>query len=211
MATGPRRRGIAPGARSEAADDAADDTEYLAGLLVRAQGGDREALSRIVEQCTPMVVGVAARCLPRPADAEDVAQDVWLTLTRNLRRITNPMALRGWLVTVATHAAWRAARRGRHLVPVLDAHEPVADDDTESEATGPVHAGEVGRRVRTALGRLRPCDQSLLELLAASPQPDYRAVSRATGRPIGSIGPTRQRAIARLRRDPDLQALAPAI
>jgi RNA polymerase sigma factor (sigma-70 family) len=211
MATGHRRRGTPPGAPSKAADDAADDTEYLAGLLVRAKGGDGEALSRIVEACTPMVVGVAARCLPRRADAEDVAQDVWLTLTRTLGRITNPMALRGWLVTVTTHAAWRAARRERHLVPIPEAHEPVAGDDTESEATGSVYATDVGRGVRMALGRLRPCDRSLLELLAASPQPDYQAVSRATGRPVGSIGPTRQRAIARLRRDPELQVLAPAL
>ena len=74
-------------------------------------------------------------------------------------------------------------------MPILEAHEPVADDDTESEATGSVHTSEVGRGVRTALGRLRPCDRSLLELLAASAQPDYRAVSRVTGRPVGSIGP----------------------
>ena len=41
-------------------------------------------------------------------------------------------------------------------------------------------------------------------LLSADDRPDYRTVSRMVDRPVGSIGPTRQRALERLRRQPAL-------
>jgi len=47
--------------------------------------------------------------------------------------------------------------------------------------------------------RLRPSDQALLRLLTADPRPSYDEISAALDMPIGSIGPTRQRALARLR------------
>jgi hypothetical protein len=47
----------------------------------------------------------------------------------------------------------------------------------------------------------------LFALLMASDSPDYARISQTTGRPMGSIGPTRQRLLERLRRDPDIRHL----
>ena len=49
--------------------------------------------------------------------------------------------------------------------------------------------------------RLRPSDQSLLGLLMADPRPAYEEISAALDMPIGSIGPTRARALERLREE----------
>jgi hypothetical protein len=51
-----------------------------------------------------------------------------------------------------------------------------------------------------ALGRLGDACQRLLRVLMASPPPSYDLVSEALGMPIGSIGPTRARCLAQLRR-----------
>jgi DNA-directed RNA polymerase specialized sigma24 family protein len=61
-----------------------------------------------------------------------------------------------------------------------------------------------------ALRTLRPDDRRVVVLLAGERQPDYRSVSRLVNRPIGSIGPTRQRALDRLRRQPSLAGIDPA-
>ena len=45
----------------------------------------------------------------------------------------------------------------------------------------------------------RSADQALLRLLTADPRPPYEEIAAALDMPIGSIGPTRQRALARLR------------
>ena len=50
-----------------------------------------------------------------------------------------------------------------------------------------------------AFGRLRAGDQALLRLLVADPAPGYDEVAAALGMPRGSIGPTRARALERLR------------
>jgi DNA-directed RNA polymerase specialized sigma24 family protein len=59
---------------------------------------------------------------------------------------------------------------------------------------------ERDRGLWQAFKRLRPSDQALLDmLLVADPRPSYEEVSAALDLPIGSIGPTRARALERLR------------
>jgi len=50
-----------------------------------------------------------------------------------------------------------------------------------------------------AIGRLSARCQELLRIIAFSPRPDYTAVAAALGMPVGSIGPTRGRCLAKLR------------
>jgi len=50
-----------------------------------------------------------------------------------------------------------------------------------------------------AIGRLSKRCQDLLRIIAFAPRPDYAAVAAALGMPVGSIGPTRGRCLAKLR------------
>jgi DNA-directed RNA polymerase specialized sigma24 family protein len=58
--------------------------------------------------------------------------------------------------------------------------------------------------LKAALMDLRPADRRLVLLLSKDDRPDYRTISALVDRPVGSIGPTRQRALERLRRRPEL-------
>jgi DNA-directed RNA polymerase specialized sigma24 family protein len=55
--------------------------------------------------------------------------------------------------------------------------------------------------VMRAFRRLPTRDQDLLRLMAVCPSASYRDISRRVGIPIGSIGPTRQQALGRLRHE----------
>jgi DNA-directed RNA polymerase specialized sigma24 family protein len=55
--------------------------------------------------------------------------------------------------------------------------------------------------VRSALGTLPPHQRTLLLVLHSGPARSYEAVGAALGMPVGSIGPTRGRALERLRRE----------
>ena len=57
-----------------------------------------------------------------------------------------------------------------------------------------------------ALDHVTERERALLNVLLSEPEPSYAEISAALGMPIGSIGPTRGRAIARLRSDHDLAA-----
>jgi RNA polymerase sigma factor (sigma-70 family) len=186
------------------------DGGQIADLLLRARADDKQALGEIVQRCTPMLRARARRYVADPSDVDDVVQDVWITFVQHLDRIHQPEATRGWLVQVLTHTAWRAQSRARRSVPTADVGEEAAHDDTEAAALRRVWCDDLRRRLMPALHILRPDDRRLVVLLAGERQPDYRSVSRLVNRPIGSIGPTRQRALHRLRRQPSLAGIDPA-
>jgi hypothetical protein len=54
-----------------------------------------------------------------------------------------------------------------------------------------------------SFGELPPRCQALLRLLMADPPPSYLEVASPLETPVGSIGPTRMRCVARLRRITD--------
>ena len=154
-----------------------------------------------------MLRALARRIVYDDAEVEDVIQEVWVTFVENLDRIREPAATRGWLARVLTHTAIRAAQRARRTEPSFVVGMADPDVDTADVAIRKVWLEEVRERLDHALHALRPEDRRLVVLLASERRPDYRAVSRVTGRPIGSIGPTRMRAMNRLRSQPSLSAL----
>jgi DNA-directed RNA polymerase specialized sigma24 family protein len=74
---------------------------------------------------------------------------------------------------------------------VAAVHEPPVDER--------LLAAESAQVVRDALSRLPSRWQLLLEMLMADPPMPYADISDELGLPVGSIGPTRGRCLARLR------------
>lgn len=175
------------------------DHARTGALLVAAQQGNRAALDVLVRELTPMLWQVArAQGLDRDASA-DVAQTVWLELLGSLQKIRSPNALVAWLITVAKREAWRVRRVERDrradddgaLGQLADAR-PVPEEqllDTDRR-----------RRLWTAVDQLPARCRTLLRIVAFTPRPDYAAVGRALRMPEGSIGPTRGRCLAKLRK-----------
>jgi RNA polymerase sigma factor (sigma-70 family) len=179
------------------------DAAEMAALVCRARTGDRSAMNQIVDRCAPMVRAVAHRYVSNPADVDDVVQDAWLSLVEHLDSIRSPAATRAWLVQVTTHAAWRNRRKALREQPDAEVDER-ADDDAAELGLSHVWCEQLRQPLAEAVRALRPEHRRLVELLAADEPPDYRTASKLLDRPIGSIGPTRQRVLERLRRHPAL-------
>lgn len=186
--------------------------QRLGALLVRAQFGDRESLRDIVTEATPLLWNVArAQGLAR-ADAEDVVQAVWLSLIACLTTIQTPDALVGWLITAAKREAWRV-RRARERTPTVDTEEMPETVDAGEPVEERVLAEERRQMVRDALKRLDSRCAELLRVLSFSDKPNYATVAERLNMPPGSIGPSRGRCLAKLRKalakDPRWSALCP--
>jgi RNA polymerase sigma factor (sigma-70 family) len=157
------------------------------------------------------VTAIVRRFRLSPADADDVNQTVWLRLVEHLDEIREPRAVPGWLVTTTRNEALRVIRRrGREVS--LDPH---------GHAMGLLHEvndmdegmmrDERSQALRDALLELSPGRRELLTLLLADPPLSYDEISNRLGIPIGSIGPTRARALEQLRNTDAMRALmAPA-
>jgi RNA polymerase sigma factor (sigma-70 family) len=193
--------------RSQESGTGCGDGAFIAEVLCRARAGDQAAIGEIVQRCSPMLRALARRTVHDDAEVEDVLQEVWITFVENLERIREPAATRAWLVRVLTHAAIHAAQRARRTELSATSGMVELDVDTADVAVRNVWLDELRERLDDALKALRPEDRRLVVLLANERRPDYRSISQATGRPIGSIGPTRMRAMDRLRRQPSLAGL----
>ncbi|WP_410609711.1 RNA polymerase sigma factor [Amycolatopsis sp. lyj-109] len=172
---------------------------HIGELLEAARTGDRQCLAEIVRELTPMLWHIARAQGLDPDSSSDVVQHTWLTLVRSLADIRTPDALTGWLVVVTKREAWRVARalRAERLVDPADLRDsPDQDLGPEQLAV----AAETNHRLWTLLRRLPDRCQRLLRIVAFVPRPDYRAVGASLGLPHGSIGPTRGRCLAQLRR-----------
>jgi RNA polymerase sigma factor (sigma-70 family) len=175
-----------------------DRGERIAELLDAARGGSDDALSRIVTEHSPLLWHIARAAGLSAGDAEDVLQTVWLRLLAHLDDIRTSAALTGWLVVTARREAWRVRAAGRKQIPA----EGEALDALPDRGVGPQEQVLIDDQRRTmwvAIGQLSARCQELLRVVAFVPRPDYSAVAAELGMPIGSVGPTRGRCLAKLR------------
>ncbi len=175
----------------------------------RHLAGDRSGFDDLVAEVTPLLWHVVRSQGCNRTTAEDVVQRAWLALVRRADAIEEPRAVVSWLVTTAKRDAWRAARRDRpvrgddlgetiaHQHP--DAVDWVATSTPAREPDEAVELDDEAARLWAHVQALPERCQALLRVIAFADRPDYAAISEALGMPIGSIGPTRGRCLAKLR------------
>jgi RNA polymerase sigma factor (sigma-70 family) len=170
----------------------------IASLVKAAREGSEDALGQIVTELSPLLWQVARSAGLSSGDAEDVLQTVWMRLVARLDDIHTSTALTAWLVTTAKREAWRVRAAGRRQPPAdqeLLAEVPDQGPGSDEQA---IMDGQ-RRALWSAIGQLSIRCQALLRVIAFASRPDYEAVAAALGMPIGSIGPTRGRCLAKLR------------
>jgi RNA polymerase sigma factor (sigma-70 family) len=167
-------------------------------LLEAAAHSDRDAWNELVDRYGRLVWTVIRSLGLDHATAADVSQTVWLRLIEHLGDIRDPQRLPGWLATTARREGLRVLRGLRRQQP----SEVVLDiPDRSSPPTEEMLLDdETSREVYSAFRHLSEACQELLRLLTAEPRLDYVTIGQVIGRPVGSIGPTRARCIAHLRR-----------
>lgn len=178
-------------------------THHLARLVHAAAGGDQRAWDALVREFSAMIWAVARAHRLHEANAADVAQATWLRLLEHLTSLHDPARIGAWLATTARRECLRVIREGdRSVLYGDDAPELPSADMPPGEA---LLISERDAALWESFARLRSSDQALLRLLMADPRPPYEEIAAALDIPIGSIGPTRQRALARLQRELDDQ------
>lgn len=174
------------------------DEQTTSQLVAGALAGDEASWSQIVRRHTNLVLARVRQFRLTPQQAEDVAQTVWLNLLEHLADLREPEALPGWISTATRHECIRTTNLSRRSIPVDPATGRLdAQDDTDLD--GELLRSERHAALRAALAEIPAHQRELLLLLSSDPPPSYQEVSTRLGIPIGSIGPTRQRGLARLR------------
>ncbi|MFT4220460.1 MAG: sigma-70 family RNA polymerase sigma factor [Microbacterium sp.] len=191
-------------ATGDPADDASAEEaepsrwEHAADLFGRWRGGEARAMDELVRLMSPVLWHVVRAYGLDHALAQDVVQTTWLTLVRRHESINEPLAVSGWLTTCARREAWRVGKLQRRADPTeteyLEPHLPT-HDSAEDVAV----LDDESSQLWDAVGSLDERCQRLLRVVAFEERPDYARLAQDLSMPIGSIGPTRQRCLAKLR------------
>ncbi|HEX3792617.1 MAG TPA: sigma-70 family RNA polymerase sigma factor [Pseudonocardiaceae bacterium] len=169
-----------------------------AELVRRARADDQAAWAELVHRYGRVVWSVARAYGLSSTDAADVSQTSWLNLAQRLDTLRAPERLAGWLATTARHESLRvlAARRRETPLAWLDFY-PVEDEHLPEHA---VLAADTDGALWRTLAELPERCRTLLRLIAYAPELTYAQAASALGIQLGSVGNTRGRCLAELRR-----------
>lgn len=170
-----------------------------AAVAFRAyRAGDPAGMSTLVDEVTPLLWHTARAQGLDTIAAEDAVQVTWLRLVEHAERISDPQAVLKWLLTTTRREAWGSRRRAGR-VETLPTQESRDRADPRPGPEDSAVTGDVGARLWAHLERLPERCRQLLRVIAFADRPDYAAIAESLGMPMGSIGPTRGRCLAKLR------------
>jgi RNA polymerase sigma-70 factor, ECF subfamily len=165
-------------------------------LVHRAQAGDMDAFGALVDRNRRAVFRAALAAVRSPDEADEVAQDTFVTAFQKLGHFRGESAFRTWLLAIA----WRKAidrRKGiaRWLQRVASA--PRLDEGQECDVTERLPASDrsqedaliatdLHRRVRALIATLPPKLRDAL-LLAGSGEYSYEQIAAMLKIPVGTL------------------------
>jgi RNA polymerase sigma factor (sigma-70 family) len=178
-----------------------------AALVHSARNNDARAWEEIVARFRGLVASIARSHGLRADDIADVMQTTWLRLYESIDRLRDPERLAGWISTTARRECLRLLRTRARELPADDA---MVDQESHAFPAPDLQlvTAEEHAVLWSAVHDLPDKHHDLMTLLLASPRPSYADISRSLDMAIGSIGPTRMRAIEHLRKRPEVAALA---
>lgn len=157
-------------------------------LLERARAGDADAFGGLVDLHRAAVFRAALAALGSAADAEDVAQEAFVSAYRALPGFRGEASFRTWVVAIAWRLAVRQRRSLRFRVRRWQAGEetlavlPAPAADPEQQAGHAEQVAHVTRLIRALPAELRdPL------LLVASGEHAYDEVAVMLGTPVGTV------------------------
>ena len=177
--------------------------------LVRAiEAGDEAAWHQLISRLRPTVDRVLGCYRVDPQLRFDAAADTWEILLTNLGDVRHPERLEGWIATVARNRMNLHLRRRRRDCPTDDVDRLRVAQGPGAATPDPVVQEETREVLRRAVARLSPREQQVIRCRAYTDRPEpLQSMQDRLGIPVGSIGPTLGRGVAKLRRDRDVRRL----
>jgi RNA polymerase sigma-70 factor (ECF subfamily) len=168
-------------------------------LVARAQTGDTRAFEELVRRHQRWVFTLAFRMIGDSAEAEDLAQEIFLKAYRGLGGFRGAARFSTWLHSIASHHCLNALEtRSRQPLSQRERDRPgdLGDDDPpprlERVPNGGARADALleqrdrARLVQAALARLRP-DHRLIVVLRDIQEMSYEAIAESLGIELGTV------------------------
>lgn len=158
-------------------------SEYF--VVMRAQLGDRKAYATLFDRYNRRLIYYVRRLVGVPAEAEDVVQEVWLTVVRKLGKLERPAAFRTWLYRIAHSQAVSRFRAVKREVPIEDTPEAL-DIPDQTEADDLEFARTAAAVLNAALSRIPVVQREVLTLRFLEDL-SYEEIAEVVGCTLGTV------------------------
>ncbi len=179
--------------------EAAAEAGLEADIQAVAERRDKAAFARIFTFYGPRVNAYLRRLGAEAATAEDLTQDVMLTVWRRAGQFDHGRAaLSTWIYTIARNRRIDVLRRERR--PDFDQHDPtLVGDDSAPRGDQLAEAAEARRLVMEAVAQLPSEQARLVEIFYFAEKP-HSTIADELGLPLGTVKSRLRLALGKLRR-----------
>ncbi len=163
-----------------------DNRDPDAALMLRVKQGDRAAFEELVEKHQQPVMNLIYRTLPDAAEAEDLAQNVFVQVFKSAHRYRASAKFSTWLYTIARNLCLNEIRRrSRHPAQSLESapweneDQPARQFEDVKNVSPPdrLLQGELAQKIGQALAEL-PENQRTAILLFREEEMSYEEIAR---------------------------------
>ena len=181
-------------------DRPADSDAAWAALMVRAQGGDRQAYHALLAGIVPYVRAIAIRHLGRGEDAEDAVQEILIVIHDIRHTYEAGRPFKPWLGTIASRRCIdlrrRRSRRASHEVAGEDGFDLHAEPGAGPDESAALR--DASRQVHEAIERLSPKQREAVRMVHLAELSLGEAASRSR-QSVGSLKVACHRALKSLK------------
>ncbi|HVT27562.1 MAG TPA: sigma-70 family RNA polymerase sigma factor [Lacipirellulaceae bacterium] len=149
-------------------------------LVLRCQTGDEDAYRELVGRFGPRLRYYLRKLVGRVDRADDLAQEVWLDVLRQLPRLRDAGAFTTWLYRIAHGEAMLDGRRNGR------APSTIADVDCIVDEKEYTFLAEDAARIHAALDRLEPVHREVL-VLRFLEELSYNEIGKIVDCPVGTV------------------------
>jgi RNA polymerase sigma-70 factor (ECF subfamily) len=157
-------------------------------LVAAAIAGERWAPEAIFRRYSRLVNGLSFRLMGSRADADDLAQDVFVQAFQSLHRLENRQSLSSWLCSITVRTAHKRIRRLRLMTRLGLRRSEAVNFDAVVSSTAPPEVQVEVRGIYAILHELPAEDRMALVL------------RRVEGMAIGEIAAHLERSVATVKR-----------
>jgi len=149
-------------------------------LVLRCQTGDDDAYRELVTRFNPRLCYFLRKLSPRPDRADDLAQEVWIDVLRQLPRLKDAGAFTTWLYRIAHGKAMLEGRRNGRAPATTHEVEHLTQDE---EAT---FSPEDAALIHAAMDQLEPVHREVI-VLRFLEELGYEEISQIIDCPLGTV------------------------
>jgi RNA polymerase sigma-70 factor (ECF subfamily) len=149
-------------------------------LVLRCQTGDEDAYRELVTRFGPRLRYFLRKLVGRTDRADDLAQEVWLDVLRQLPRLKDAGAFTTWLYRIAHGKAMLDGRRNGRAPATIPDVEWIADKEDDS------FSAEDAAQIHAALDRLEPAQREVL-VLRFLEELSYEEIGEIVDCPLGTV------------------------